>query len=255
MKSILFFVKSTFIVFVFFIGLSGICQAQNGRKPDIIILKNDTKLEVSIQEVEEHVIKYKKLTDLNGPVFSVKKAEIASVLYGNGDVATFSDTASDTFFKEENSAKLVERNPQPIATNKFDETIFAQKPNQLRQSYQYYKSKSKRGLVSGIVWTVLGTVSMGVGAALLTNTSYNYNGYNSYSYNNNEGAGAALLIGGLVGGATFGTIGFVKAGKNGSKATRIRRELMRRGEPISLRFSPGFNPVTQSGFLSLKLNF
>ncbi|WP_159475307.1 hypothetical protein [Dyadobacter sp. 3J3] len=217
-------------------------------------MKNDTKLEVSIQEVEENVIKYKKLTDPNGPLFSVKKTEIASVLYGNGDVATFSDTASDTFFKEESSTKPIERNPQPIAGNKFDETIFAQKSNQLRQSYQYYKSRSKKGLVSGIVWTVLGSVSMVVGAALITDSGYN-NGYGNYSYNNNEGTGALLLIGGLVGGATFGTIGFVKAGKNGSKATRIRRELIRRNEPISFSVKPGFNPATQSGYLSLKMNF
>lgn len=249
MKSILFFVRSNFIAVVFLLGLTGICNAQISRKPDVIILKNDTKLEVSIQEVDDNIIKYKKLTDPNGPVFSVKKAEIASILYGNGDVSTFTDKSNDMFFKEESSPKPIERNPQPVARNKFDETIFAQKPNQLRQSYQYYKSKSKRGLVSGIVWTVLGTVSMGVGAALIIDSENNY--YNEA----NEQTGAVLILAGLVGGATFGTIGFVKAGKNGSKATRIHRELLRRGEPISFSLKPGFNPVTQSGYLSLRMNF
>ena len=255
MKSVLFFVKSNFQIIFFLVSLAGICNAQTARKPDIIILKNNTKIEVSIQEVQENVVKYKKLTDPDGPVFTVKKTEISSILYGNGDVGTFPDASSDEFFKEESGVKPIERNAQPIARNSFDETIFAYKPNQLRKAYQYYKSKSKRGLVSGIVWTVLGTVSMGVGTALLANTNYYSNGYGSYSYNNNEGTGAALLIGGLVGGATFGTIGFVKAGKNGSKATRIRRELIRRGEPISLKLSPGFNPATNSGYLSLRMMF
>lgn len=255
MKLILSLTKSTITIFIFVVGLTSICNGQTNRKPDIIVLKNNSKIEVSIQEVGEKLIKYKKLTDPDGPVFSVNKTEIASVLYGNGDVATFPESSSSEFFKEEGGAKPVERNPQPLPASKFDETIFAQKSSQLKQSYQYYKSRSKNGLVSGIVWTVLGTISMGVGAALITNSGYTSNGYGSYSYNNNEGTGALLVIGGLIGGATFGTIGFVKAGKNGSKATRIRRELLRRGEPISLKFGPGFNPVTNSGYLSLKMMF
>jgi len=233
-------------------GLISICSGQTKRKPDIVVLKNNTKIEVTILEVEEFVIKYKKISDPSGPVFSVKKSEIASVLYGNGDVATFPETSTSEFFREESNVKPVERNPQPISGNTFDETIFAQKPNQLRQSYQYYRSKSKKGLVSGIVWTVLGTISMGVGSALIANSGYNGYGYN---YNNDEQTGAILVIAGLVGGATFGTIGFVKAGRNGSKATRIRRELMRRGEPLALKLRPGFNPATNSGYLSLKLTF
>lgn len=257
MKSILSFVKTNVLALFLVVGSAGFCHAQTARKPDIIVLKNNTKLEVVIQEVEEIVIKYKKLTDLEGPLFSVKKSEIASVLYGNGDVATFPDVASDVFFGQENNARPFEQNnPRPVPRNKFEEIMYAQNPNQLRQSYQYYKSKSKKGLVLGIVFTVLGTVSMGVGTALITNSGYNnnYNGY--YTYNsNNADAGAALLIGGLIGGATFGTIGFVKAGKNGSKATRIKRELIRRRESVTFNFSPGYNAANQSGYLSLKMNF
>ena len=256
MKSILAFVKTTILAFFVVAGFAGLSHAQSVRKPDIIVLKNNTKLEVVIQEVDENVIKYKKLTDLEGPLFSVKKSEIASVLYGNGDVATFPDTSSDVFFRQENNTRSVEPiSPQPVPRNKFEEIIYAQNPNQLRQSYQFYRSKSKKGLVLGIVFTVLGTVSMGVGTGLITNSGYNnYSGY--YIYDNNQAAtGTALLIGGLVGGATFGTIGFVKAGKNGSKATRIKRELIRRRESVTFKFQPGYNAATQSGYLSLKMNF
>jgi len=255
MKPSLSVITKNALTLFFLLILAGFCHAQNTRKPDIIVLKNNTKLEVSIQEVEEGVIKYKKLSDPDGPVFSVKKAEIASVLYGNGDVSTFPETSGDVFFKQDSSVEPVSRNHQPIPKNSFDETIFAYKPNQLRKAYQYYRSKSKRGLASGIVWTVLGTISMGVGTALIMDSEMYSTPYGSYSYNNNSGTGAALLIGGLIGGATFGTIGFVKAGRNGSKATRIRRELTRRGEPITFKFRPGYNPANGTGYLSLKMNF
>ena len=145
-------------------------------------------------------------------------------------------------------------NPQPIARNEFEQTIYAYNPNQLRKAYKFYKSKSKHGLTLGIISSVLGTVAMGVGNALIVNSGFDYvNGY--YSYNDTRGAGVALFIGGLVGGATFGTIGFVKAGKNGSKASRIRKELLRRREPLAFSLKPGYNTVTQSGYLSLKINF
>jgi len=257
MKSFLPFTKANFLVFFLLSILVNAGYAQTVRKPDIIVLKSNTKLEVVIQEVDENVIKYKKLTDLEGPLFSVRKSEIASVLYGNGDVATFPDTSSDVFFRQENNTRAIEPiSPQPVPRNKFEEIIYAQNPNQLRQSYQFYRSKSKRGLALGIVFTVLGTVSMGVGAGLITNSGYNSSSSGYYIYNNsNAEAGTALLIGGLVGGATFGTIGFVKAGKNGSKATRIKRELIRRRESVTFNFKPGYNAATQSGYLSLRMNF
>lgn len=255
MKPFLSVIVRNALTLFFLLNLAGFCHAQNTRKPDVIVLKNNTKLEVSIQEVEENVIKYKKLSDPDGPVFSVKKAEIASVLYGNGDVSTFPETSGDVFFKQDNNVEPVFQNQQPIPKNSFDETIFAYKPNQLRKAYQYYRSKSKRGLVSGIVCTVLGTISMGVGAALINDNYYYSNGYYASTYNNNQGTGVALLIGGLVGGATFGTIGFVKAGRNGSKATRIRRELTRRGEPLTFKLRPGYNAANGAGYLSLRMNF
>ena len=106
----------------------------------------------------------------------------------------------------------------------------------------------------GIISSVLGTVAMGVGNALIVNSGVDYiNGY--YTYNDTRGAGVALFIGGLVGGATFGTIGFVKAGKNGSKASRIKKELLRRRESITFSIKPGYNTVSQAGYLSLKVNF
>jgi hypothetical protein len=245
--------KNALTVF-FLLGLAAFCNAQNTRKADIIVLKSNTRLDVTIQEVQENIVKYKKLADPDGPVFSVKKEEIASILYGNGEVATFPDTSTDEFFKQDSGVKPVEPVKRPVATNEFDAMIFSQNSTQLKESYRYYKSKSKRGLVSGIVWTVLGSISMGVGAALITDNGY-YNSNYNYNYNDNSEAGAALVIGGLIGGATLGTIGFVKAGRNGSKATRIRRELGRRGESVSFRLKPGYNAATGAGYLSLKMTF
>jgi hypothetical protein len=240
------------IAIVLTLSLISFCNAQNVPKPDVVILKDNTKLEVLIQEVDDNVIKYKKLKDQEGPIFTIKKSSIASVLYGNGEVETFTQASSEVFFDKDNNVKPVESvSAQPFPKNKFEETMYGYKPNQLRKAYQFYKSKSKRGLVSGIVWTSLGTIAMGVGTVLLMDEDNN----KYYSYNKNAETGAVLVLAGLVGGATFGTIGFVKAGRNGSKASKIRKELTRRGEPLTFSLKPGYNPSTNAGYLSLKVAF
>lgn len=232
----------------------GHCHAQKDRKPDIIILKNNTKLEVLIQDVGES-IKYKKLTDLNGPLFTVNKTDISSILYGNGDVETFGAPEQEVFYTNKNTPQPIETNLRPVHKTEFDALIYSQNPKQLRKSYQYYRAKSKRGLALGIVSSILGTISAGVGTALIANSD-TYYGSSYYNYgNDNSQVGAVLLIGGLAAGITFGTIGFVKAGKNGSKATRIKRELVRRNESISFRIDPGYNPSLQAGYLSVKMSF
>ncbi len=57
---------------------------------DIIVTKDNQRIDARIIEVSETTIKYKKTTNLDGPTFSVQTDKIASVIYQNGDVQTFS---------------------------------------------------------------------------------------------------------------------------------------------------------------------
>lgn len=70
-----------------------IVQTQEGN--DIIVLKNATRIDAIIVEVDDNVIRYRKASNPNGPLFSQKTSEIASVIYANGEVQTFSAVASN----------------------------------------------------------------------------------------------------------------------------------------------------------------
>jgi hypothetical protein len=56
---------------------------------DIIVMKNSTRVDAIITEVFEDVIRYKKASNPNGPVFTVRTSEISSIIYSNGEVQSY----------------------------------------------------------------------------------------------------------------------------------------------------------------------
>ena len=60
---------------------------------DLIITKDARKIEAKVLEVNPNDIKYKLFSNLNGPVYTMPIQNIASVIYQNGSVETFVDTA------------------------------------------------------------------------------------------------------------------------------------------------------------------
>ncbi|WP_157488257.1 hypothetical protein [Dyadobacter crusticola] len=224
------------------------------------MLRNETKLEVIIQEVDDSVVKYKKVNDQEGPLFTIKKADIVSIQYGNGEVETFEATLEVPNYYAPSSAAPRQVPAASSAMvprgNKFQQELQTSSSDHLRGIYKYYKTKSKNGLAIGIAGTSAGLIFMGIGTGIIAKIETDANG-NFLTYADEQKAirGAWMIIGGFAGAATFGTVGFVKAGRNGSKAGKIRRELLQRGEPIVFKFSPGFNARTQTGFLTVNVQF
>lgn len=59
---------------------------------DVIVTRDAQRIDAVIQEVSETEIKYKKVSNPDGPTFVISVSQIASVLYRNGDVQTFSQS-------------------------------------------------------------------------------------------------------------------------------------------------------------------
>ncbi|MCF0071775.1 hypothetical protein LZD49_14955 [Dyadobacter sp. CY261] len=241
-------------------------HAQTPRKADVIIMRDETKLEVLIQEVDEQIVKYKKMSDPDGPLFSVKKSEIASIRYGNGEVETFEATLEVQNYYSPNKPAEASRPQEPKPSRKvaggpvkpsvqFAEDVRKSSPDHLRSMYKFYKTRSKTGMIMGIVGTSVGVIVAGIGTGIVASAIDDNGYYKSYQDELRARKGAYMMLGGFAGAATFGTVGFVKAGKNGSKASRIRRELIRRGEPLTFSIRPTFNPMQRSGNLTFAVQF
>ena len=53
---------------------------------DILIKTNSEKIEALIQEVSDTEVKYKKVSNPDGPTYNIKMSELATIIYANGDV-------------------------------------------------------------------------------------------------------------------------------------------------------------------------
>lgn len=258
---LIFLLKSWFLIVLMLAGFAHFSIAQTTRKPDIITLRNDSKLEVIIQEVDDNNVKYKKLTDQEGPVFTLKKSEIVSIQYGNGEVETFEAVLEvPSYYSPSKTTKPATANPPvpqrtPVPKNKFAESVQNATPDHLRSIYKYYKTRSKTGMIMGIAGTTVGVIVAGIGTGIVASATDANGNFATYQDEQRAIKGAWMMIGGFAGAATFGTVGFIKAGKNGSKASRIRRELIHRGEPLTIRIAPGYNPSSQTGYLTLSMKF
>lgn len=60
---------------------------------DIIITNDAQKIEASILEVSKSEIKYKEKDNINGPTFILETKEISSIIYSNGKVVVYNQTA------------------------------------------------------------------------------------------------------------------------------------------------------------------
>lgn len=239
-------------------------QAQTPRKADVIIMRDETKLEVFIQEIDDQIIKYKKLSDPEGPLFSVKKSEIASIRYGNGEVETFEAALEvQNYYAPTKPAAPRQQERGPVAkpsgalkpSAQFAEDVRNSSPDHLRSMYGFYKTRSKTGMILGIVGTSVGALVAAIGTGIVVSAMDDNGYYKSYQDELRARKGAYMMLGGFAGAATLGTVGFIKGGKNGSKATRIRRELVRRGEPLTISIHPAINPLQRGGSLGLALHF
>ena len=83
---------------------------------DIIVTKQSEKIEAKITDVEQDFIKYKKFNYQEGPTYTIKKSEIASIIYQNGVVESFMDNVDSGQDKSEHNEKndvySVIRNPK-----------------------------------------------------------------------------------------------------------------------------------------------
>ncbi|MCE7068626.1 hypothetical protein [Dyadobacter sp. CY326] len=249
--------KKILRIFFFLLLLTAhFAYSQPSRKPDLITLRDATKLEVLIQEVDENVVKYKKVTDPDGPLFTVRKSEIAAITYGNGETETFEAVLEVPSYYSPSAPMQTSRPPVSSTVTpkaRFHEELQTASPERLRAIYKFYKTKSKGGLIMGIAGTSAGVIVAGIGTGIVASATDANGNFKSSQDEKRAIRGALMMAGGFAGAVTFGTVGFVKAGRNGSKSTRVRRELMRRNEPLTFQFSPGFNAASGAAFVTLSI--
>lgn len=251
MKSNLSFSKLLIVMFCFLMTLTSSLKAQNIRKNDVIITKTNEKIEAIIQEVDASTVKYKKASDPDGPVFTIDKKEISSILYGNGEVEKL-DNATDEYFAP---GKV----PPPVIYNKEPEKSYSTRSGsdlqKLKTDFALYAKKSSKYRTMGLIGVSTGVLFTTAGILLASGSNSYYNSNGVLVYDTDVAVGSLLIVAGIGAGIPLTIVGFINQKRYKKKAIYVKEELRKRNEPVSFRIRPGFNPATQSGYLSLKMSF
>ncbi|MBQ7533346.1 MAG: hypothetical protein IJT45_06605 [Bacteroidales bacterium] len=136
---------------------------------DVIVTNDGNKIEAKVTEVEVDVIKYKKFGDNNGPTYTMKKTEIATILYENGTV--------DVFKKE--------AQPQQKTNNMYGDPYYGY------NNYNPYSIPGKGLRTTGIVFMSVGGAAL-IGGVILGITD------ESWAWFTLVPAGAAFLGSGVI---------------------------------------------------------
>jgi len=58
---------------------------------DVIVLKDGTTILSKVTEVSSSEIKYKKISNIDGPIFTIKSSDVLSINYNNGEKDSFNE--------------------------------------------------------------------------------------------------------------------------------------------------------------------
>lgn len=107
------------------------CKAQ-----DVIVKKDGSTIISKVLEIDDTNVKYKKYSNLKGPLYVIKKVEILSINYQNGEIEKFDDNVLPDYQRNNN------KNPSSEVNQRVIQLI-----NEPPSNYHYYKDNKKAEIV------------------------------------------------------------------------------------------------------------
>jgi hypothetical protein len=159
-----------------------------GYAQDIIITKNARKIEVKVLEINNSDVKYKNFDNQDGPIYTILKSAISSILYANGTVEIFPETQTTNSASNYNSSSNSTNNSTnnvanngannsvndgtPIAVSRFNQMSDRQQEAFLQQTdleiYQkFHSGSSLRNSGKSLLGAGLGLTGGGLGLMIL----------------------------------------------------------------------------------------
>ncbi len=145
-------IKKMLLSIVCIIAFAYTCIAQ-----DVIVTKDSRKINAKVMEVNVDNVRYKNFDNQDGPVYTLLKNDIITILYQNGQV--------DTFGSEKQKNSTPTQTGSTYNSNPVD--LLAEMQANNHTLYQQYTT-GKRMTVAGGLLLVSGGIMAGVGFLLLS---------------------------------------------------------------------------------------
>ena len=154
---------------------------------DIIVQNNGNTILSKVVEIGATEVKYKKFSNLNGPTYTIAKAEILVINYENGEKESFKNTQS--------SGSVVNTNNIGKRTLSDNELLKVDAYN--TKIPENVKKLRRKAWIGGLV-------GVGIGAVF---------GMCAYNADDDNDIGAYAIVGGtcILGGAIYACVNFAKA--------------------------------------------
>lgn len=163
---------------------------------DIIVQNNGNTILSKVVEIGATEVKYKKFSNLNGPTYTIAKAEILVINYENGEKESFAN-AQASVVNTNNIGNRTLSDNELLKVDKYNNNI----PNKI-------KKLRRNGWIGGIVGVGIGTVFCILAA----------DAKDPFDIENDENVQRVI-------GGTFILGGAIYAGVNFIKAHRLQKEL------------------------------
>jgi hypothetical protein len=235
-KSIFSFCLSWFLI--------GILHAQGVPKNDVIMKRDQTKIQALITQMTNEKINYRDLGTADSAKAYIYMDQVAKIYFKNGKILSVRDsilagpTPPDSVGQYADLANLPK--------GEFEKSVVMANSDQLRDKFRYYNDKAIDGKRGAIIFTSFAVASLVSGLIIA----------NSGSDVDNEKIGNSLAVTGTIVGGGLGLLTFRNYKKNSRKAKTVQSELERRNQPLtSITISPVYNPYNNSGVLALRVSF
>ena len=178
--------KKIFAMLIAVIGFGISANAQ-----DIIVTKEGKKIDAVVLEIELEVVKYKYFDNQNGPTISMRKSDIASIIYQNGSVEVFNtQTSTPTSYSTSDLRSEFDR----IGTDDELMLIFLKKNNFQKHYNDFLSACKKRRSGANLLSVGIGLFVGGavwVGISFIDIDNFYWMAYTGYAF---MGVGHVLTI-------------------------------------------------------------
>jgi hypothetical protein len=106
---------------------------------DIIVTSKGTKIEAKITEIGLETVKYKEFSYQDGPDYVIKKDEIASIVYSNGNVVVFFEEQTDNAQQTNNTQRTIGTQEDALTQNQINYLLL--------EEYKYFKSLRDKNML------------------------------------------------------------------------------------------------------------
>jgi len=224
-----------------FVALS--THAQTARKNDVILKRDSTRIQALILQMSYEKINYRDLGTRDSAKTYISLDQVARVYLKNGKIINVRDSVLAAHTPPDSIGQYAD--PANLPANDFEKSVVMANSDQLRGKYQYYKDKSIDGKNGCIVFTSFAVATL-VSGIIVANTG---------SSPDNKKIGNSLAIAGPVFGGVLGLVCYRNFNRNRTRAEKVKTELERRNQPLSIKINPLFDPINKSGGFALQMSF